>query len=246
MKKEITWLVKEKYNLPLDSFNKEIQKDIARLKKGEPIDYVIGFSDFLGCKIDLTFKPFIPRPETEFWTEKAIKEIKKSKSLCLDLFSGSGCIGIAVLKNNSNSKVDFAEKNKNFLKQIKLNLKINKIDKKRYNVFYSDIFQNVRKKYDYIFANPPYISLDRIKNVQNSVFDFEPKQALFAENQGLEYIEKFLKQANNYLKKQGKIYLEFDSFQKNQIEKILKNLDYNNYSFHKDQYNKFRFLIVRL
>ncbi|MCK5591939.1 MAG: hypothetical protein KAI72_08290, partial [Candidatus Pacebacteria bacterium] len=86
-KKEEIWLLEEKYNgVKTNAF----LLDVARLKKGEPVDYVIGFTSFLGCHIDLSNFPLIPRTETEFWLEKIIKKIVESKKenlQCLDLFS---------------------------------------------------------------------------------------------------------------------------------------------------------------
>ncbi|MDD2913373.1 MAG: HemK/PrmC family methyltransferase [Candidatus Paceibacterota bacterium] len=235
-RKEINWLIEEKYK---KGITKDFEKDICRLKNGEPIDYIIGFVYFLKAKIDLSYKPLIPRPETEFWAEKAVKETGKKEVLCLDLFSGSGCVGVAVLKNNKNAKVDFGEIDKNLLKQIKLNLNINKIKRERYNVFYSDIFSKIKKKYDYIFANPPYIPEKRKNKVQKSVILFEKKEALFGKEDGLFYIRIFLKEVRKHLKKGGRAYLEFDSSQKKEIEKIEKEAD-----FYRDQYGKWRFLII--
>jgi len=219
----------------------------------QPIEYKRGFKRFLGCKIDLSLKPMIPRPETEFWLKKAIKQIKSQKSKVknlniLDIFAGSGCIGIAVLKHIKNAKVDFAEINKKFLKQIKINLKLNKISPKKYRLIHSDIFSKFTSfkdvNYDYIFANPPYVGLNKRHLVQESVLDWEPLMAIFGGEDGLLYIRRFLKDAKKYLKKNGKIYLEFDHLRKRETEELLKQLKYKKFKFYKDQFKKWRWVVI--
>ena len=95
-----------------------------------PEEYKQGFKDFLGVKIDLSKRPLIPREETEYWVSVVLKEIKEEAE-CLDLFAGSGCIGISILKNVKNSFCDFGEKEDLFLEQIKINLDLNDINKER-------------------------------------------------------------------------------------------------------------------
>jgi release factor glutamine methyltransferase len=246
IEKEIGWLLKEKYdNKPTKSFN----KDVKRLEAGEPVDYVIGFTEFLGCKIDLSKKTLIPRPDTEFWVEKVIEEIKKleKKNIkCLDIFSGSGCIGTAILKNTKSLLCDFSDKDKKAIAQIKINCKLNKINPKRYQIIQSDIFNNIsaKNKYDYIFANPPYVAVKRKSKVQKSVLKYEPKVALFSGSDGLNVIRKFLKLAKEYLNKDGKIFMEFGSEQKKEIEKLIKKYKYSKCKFYRDQYDKWRWVVV--
>lgn len=234
-------------------------KYLINNKKEEPIEYRVGFSNFLNCRIDLSLKPFIPESETRYWVKRAIRGIQKAvptgrqanqKIVCLDIFAGSGCIGIAILKHIKNARVDFAEIDKNFIKQIKINLKLNKIDSKRYKVIQSDVFESPHlkfkcgDKYDYIFANPPYIALKNKHLVQNSVYDFEPHKALFGGQDGLLYIRKFLEQARKHLNPNGEIWMEFDYLQKRGLEDLLKELNYKNYKICKDQFQTWRYIKI--
>jgi len=205
---------------------------------------------FLNCRIDLTQKVFEPRIETEFWVEKAIDEIAIvqldnwpiAKLSILDIFAGSGCIGIAVLKNIKNVKADFADISNKAIEQIKVNLKLNKIQKDRYKIYKSNQFQDLKnKKYDIIFANPPYIALDRISEVQKEVLQKEPATALFAEKDGMFWIKKFLKEAGKHLNKNGAVYMEFDPLQKEKIGQIFKKEKFK-FQFRKDQFKKYRWL----
>lgn len=232
-------------------------KYLINNKKEEPIAYRVGFSNFLNCKIDLSLKPMIPRKETEFWVKKAIQQAQHSalrteNLKILDIFAGSGCIGIAVLKHIKNARVDFAEIDKNFIRQIKINLKLNKINPtcpersrgKRYRVIQSDVFKNVKSSYDYIFANPPYIAIKDRHLIQNSVYDFEPHKALFGGEDGLLYIRKFLEQARKHLNPNGQIWMEFDYLQKRGLEDLLKKLNYKNYRIYKDQFQTWRYIKI--
>jgi release factor glutamine methyltransferase len=287
LNKEIAWLKRDKYGLCEIGYrtNKAgLAKDIERLKRGEPLDYVIGWKDFLGCKIDLSYRPLIPREETEFWVGGVVDRLCEIGSRAprdtishnnaplkvLDLFAGSGCIGLAVLKNCQNVEVTFADKEENSLKQIKKNLSIlipttlerpPKGSSGRFEVIQSDVFNLVAsrgqsferplkdcppkalKKFDIIFANPPYIPIKRQK-VQKSVKDWEPHQALYSGVDGLMIIKKFLHEAKKYLNLEGKIYLEFGYGQKGAIEKLLRQNKYKNWEFHKDQFGKWRWVAI--
>jgi release factor glutamine methyltransferase len=243
IQKEIHWLLQEKYN---GNKTAEAEKDIARLEKGEHVDYVIGWVHFLGCKIDLSKRPLIPRPETEYWVKKAIEEIKgiskgKSAIRTLDLFAGSGCAGVAVLKHVPSVYVDFAEKEETLLKQIELNAALNEISTSRYSILSSDIFSGVRAKYKYILANPPYVPEKNREQVQRSVIEQEPHEAVFAGENGLLYIRSFFKEVENYILPGGVVYMEFDSEQKEEIEKLAKQAGGTEISIEKDQYEKWRY-----
>jgi len=222
------------------------------MKTEIPNEYLKGFTKFLNCKIDLRNRVFIPRIETEFWVKKAVTEIQKTankrqKTKILDIFAGSGCIGIAILKNIKNSRVDFVDIDEKAIAQIKINLKLNGISPKRYRVVKSNLFEKIKgEKYDFIFANPPYVAKERLNEVQPSVLKYEPKRAILAGKKGLIYIRRFLRGAKKNLKPKGIICLEIDPQQKEEINEILKRKKYNKFNFLKDQFKKYRWLKIKI
>jgi release factor glutamine methyltransferase len=243
--KEIGWLLREKYD---GQKTKAAEKDIDRLVSGEHVNYVIGFAPFLSCRIDLSKKPLIPRPETEYWTEIAISKVKvqslttknrKRTITILDLFCGSGCIGIAALRHIPQSKVTFADLEQSYFKGIRKSLRWNTILSNRARCLKSDVFSNIKGSYDYIFANPPYIPTSRKKRLPASVIRQEPSGALFGGQNGLKYIRTLLKEAIMHLKPSGAVFLEFDSSQKKAIAGLAKQYGYTA-GFYKDQYDKWR------
>jgi len=239
--RNIQWLTQDKYH---GHPTPDIEKDIKRLRRGEPLDYIIGNKPFLNCHINLSFKPLIPRTETEYWTEKAIWEINKTNQKrisCLDIFAGSGCIGIAILKNCPQTHVSFGEIDQQVTKQIRLNLEINQIRPDRYRVITSNLFENISEKFDYIFANPPYINPKGWKDISISVRRYEPSLALLGGKGGTEIITAFLQEAKKYLNPEGIIYLEFGYGQEPIIRRVLEQNKYR-YEICKDQYQKQRYV----
>lgn len=250
MKKEHQWILDDKHG---GIETPEFKEDVKRAEKGEPIDYIIGSKPFLRCVIDLSHHPLIPREETEYWVEKVIHKIQgdwdgTSKIKCLDLFAGSGCIGVALLRHIPFTTVDFGENNPEYVEQIKKNINLNEIDKTRTNIAQSDVFEMIHGKYDYILANPPYISREKIKDVQKSVLDFEPHDALFAEETGLFYVRKIIDEAHNYLNPGGRVYIEFDSWQQPAIQSLIEDESYSsiyeNMTFINDQYERPRVVVI--
>lgn len=249
---DLRFLLKDKYQLfELDiekilqkndysSIPEKIKDDIQLLKSGYPVDYIIGYKDFLGLKINLNHKPLIPRPETEFWTEKIINTLNKESRLnILDIFCGSGCIGLVLLKNFPKASCTFADINPDYLSQTQQNAEINFIDEDRIELIQSDIFQNITGKFDLIVANPPYVSDS--EPADESV-KHEPVNAIFASRNGFELIDRFLHRAQNHLNNEGRFFMEFGETQKDLVEKCLENYHYDKWNFFKDQFGKWRWV----
>lgn len=214
-------------------------EDVKKMADGEPVEYVLGGVDFCGAKIDLSFRPMIPRPETEHWVKQAIEEIKNGESVytlrVLDLFSGSGNVGLAILKNLPESMVDMIEYDPKLKEQIELSVVKNNIKKTRTRIVTGDGFEGAQGKYDYIFAVPPYVPSDMKEEVMKELFAEAPL-SFFDKEDGYYYHKQVLSQAKDFLKDKGGLYLEFDITQREAIEKLAKEHGWNRISFLKDPY----------
>ena len=246
MLSDLEYILKDKYHNKINKKNiKSLINDLVLISKNYPRDYIIGYVDFLNCKIDLSKKPLIPRVETEYWIEKNISLIKKhfksnQKIKVLDIFSGSGCLGIAIAKNIKNSIVDFSDIDQNMLKQIKINLKLNNI-KNYKKIIKSDIFSKIKGKYDVILANPPYVPYSDVVKAP-----YEPQKAIIAGKDGLRIIQPFISKIKQFLNKHGILIMEFHPDRVKEIKTMLKKHDLNNFEFYKDQYNRNRYMIITI
>lgn len=236
MTQEINWLLKDKYagvEAP------EFEADVLRIKNGEPVAYVIGWAPFINTRVWLDSKPLIPRTETEYWVSHAIEEIKNSEITnpkILDLCAGSGCIGVAILKEIPGAEVDFAEIDILHHETIRKNIKENGLYDSKTKIFGGDLFGNITETYDFILSNPPYVDPSLKERVGESVKTHEPEKALYGGVGGLEIIEKILSNAKNYLKPGGILYLEHEP---EQAEALSKNSMFTETG--KDQFGVLRF-----
>lgn len=249
--KEVDWLLKEKFE---GKETEEFHADVERLKTGEPLAYVIGWIPFYDCKIDVTLHPMIPRPETEFWVERAVKELEalgKPTLRLADTFSGSGCIGVALLKHLPNATVDISEFDPKLTEQLRINVRLNGIDESRAKCWAGNALEGLTGTYDAIFANPPYIDPKAIPEMDRSVINFEPHLSLFAGDRGLDYVKLLIKESGKFLNTGGTFYIECDAHQREWIEELLseyaKTPDATEWKheFWFDQYDQVRFLILR-
>lgn len=244
LNREESWLLEEKFGgEKSEAFFTACQE----LKAGVPLAYLIGYIPFLNTKIYLDSQPLIPRPETEFWAEKAIAEIKKNTTTkILDLCAGSGCIGVAIAKNEPSSHIDFIELELKHLKTIQKNCKINNIKSERYRILIGDLFSPLTSedKYDFILTNPPYINKS-LNRTEQSVKDYEPSIALYGGEFGFELIEKIITFAPQYLNSNGQLWIEHEPEQIKYIYNFAQEKFYIH--FHKDQYkiNRFTQLVLK-
>ncbi|AZZ65490.1 peptide chain release factor N(5)-glutamine methyltransferase [Metamycoplasma phocicerebrale] len=208
IEKEVLLQEKRRYEQPLFISKKEEKL----LKKDYPVQKIIGYQIMQNVYIDIRYKVLIPRYETEEVIIESYNYINKNSKV-LDLCCGSGFIGLAVAKNIK-CEVTLSDISIFALKQTKLNAKINKLDNLK--VIKSNLFKNIKEKYDLIVSNPPYLNK---KHIFSKSLKWEPKKALYAKDDGLYFYKKILNEASKYLKNSGFLIFEIDEFSKKWIEK---------------------------
>ena len=203
---------------------------ISRRKDKEPLQYILGETEFYGYTIKVDKSVLIPRPETELLVERIIAEENDIKNI-LEIGTGSGALVIALAKKMNGIVIDATDISEDALRIAEQNTILNQVD---INIFKSDIFDNVLNKYDLIISNPPYISLTDYKQLPVEIKDFEPKSALLADDNGLFFYNKILQKAKDHLTESGKIYFEIGYDQAKKITEIAKENGFSNIKVFKD------------
>ncbi len=198
----------------LDPFvSQQIEKALIRLKKSEPLQYIIGETEFYDLKLKVNPSVLIPRPETEELVQWIIENHKNDgKISILDIGTGSGCIPLALKNNLPDSELFAVDISDKALETAKTNAEINKLDISFFqlDILNAEINQNF-EKIDIIISNPPYVLELEKKLIHKNVLKNEPHLALFVENDNaLVFYKAIIEFANNYLKVGGSLYFEIN------------------------------------
>ena len=248
---DIDYVLAERLNLTPSEFElkqdmvlsdvqlKQANKDIKKLAKGVSPQYILGYAWFLGYKIMVQRGVLIPRFETEELVEWALKSLKSGDKV-LDLGTGSGCITVALAK----------EAEKNGIKDLTLyasDITDSALRTSEENFLTYDLDVVTRKanvligleKFDKIISNPPYIKTTEKKEMDDNVLQNEPKEALFAGSDGLDFYKKFAKQVRDHLNSHGEFFLEFGFSEEDQLKELFaKELPDFDIEFRKDMAGK--------
>lgn len=221
------------------------EKILEKRKKGEPLQYIFQECEFMGIKIFLKKGVLIPRPDTEISVEKIIDISKEKESIkILEIGSGSGAVSLSLAKNLENSKIDAVDISEIALEVTKENVKRNKLN--NINVFYSNLFSNVNEKYDIIYSNPPYIPTRDIDELQVEVKSYEPMLALDGGNDGLDFYRLIIKEAMNFLEKEGYLIFEIGYNQGKDVSDLLSEQGYEVLEVVKDLSGKDRVVVSKI
>lgn len=223
------------------------EKAKYRASTRKPIQYIIGEADFMGEKFIVNPSVLIPRDETEILVRKAIELIDKNNlNNILDMCTGSGCIACMIAKNTSatviGSDISVEAIETAFKNMERMGLFNRALFRK------SDLFSMIREdeKFDMIVSNPPYIPISEKKNIQKEV-TFEPDLALYAKDEkGLEFYEKIIEKAPEYLNSGGYLLFELGIGESKDVAQLMQNTGFKSIQVVKDLANIDRVIVGKL
>lgn len=203
-------------------------KVLHRIVKHEPIQYILGWADFMGNRFKVTPATLIPREETVHLVQLASQYLSKNpEAIVLDIGTGSGIIAISLAMTYPKASIYAIDISRDALKIAKENAKKYQVD---IEWFESNLLSELPKEmsFDLIVSNPPYIGENELDMMDESVKKHEPKRALFANKDGYDIYERLAKELPNKLNKDGQIVLEIGYNQGQKVKKLFE-ASFSNY-----------------
>ena len=215
---------------------------ISRLRRGEPLQYIVGSARFHGHKFKVSPSVLIPRPETEQLVDLIIDENPGSDLRVLDMGTGSGCIAISLARALKFAQVDALDVSRDALAVARENAAALKVNVR---FFESDmLLPQPAAHYDIIVSNPPYVCWSEREAMERNVKDYEPGQALFVpDNDPLLFYKAIAPYAAQSLERGGRLYLEINQRFGAEVKQLLEAAGFDEVRIVDDSYGKPRFVI---
>lgn len=213
---------------------------VARLRRHEPLQYIVGSARFHGHRFKVTPAVLIPRPETEQLVDLIVDENTGSDLRVLDMGTGSGCIAISLARALKFASVDALDVSRDALAVARENAATLKA---RVRLFESDMLApQPSARYDIIVSNPPYVCWSEREAMDRNVKDYEPGQALFVpDNDPLLFYKAIAPYAAQSLERGGRLYLEINQRFGDEIKRLLEENGLDEVRIIEDSYGKVRF-----
>jgi len=249
----LRWYVQDRLGIPYHQFlldgddemtdTVDYYSDLERLSHGEPLQYVIGFTEFCGLRFRTDARALIPRPETEELVEAVIAENTGLPGLkVLDIGTGTGAIAVSLAARLDHAAVTACDISADALALATENARLNDV---RLRFEQCDILQckKLTEDYDIIISNPPYIP-EKVRNtLHQNVVNFEPGIALFVpDDRSLLFYDKIASLAAQSLSPNGKLYFEtYEDFHP-QLVAMLEGKGFAEVESSKDYFGRPRFV----
>lgn len=236
--KSVAALLADRQMYASEQIESRLNGFISRMKRAEPLAYILGQWSFFGMDLKVTPDVLIPRDDSMAVAELAIDTLRAGTfpARALDLCTGSGCIGLAIAHHLDGVHVTLCDVSKAALAVAKENIAAMRL-RSRVTAFEADVLLPADPflgKFDLIVANPPYVTRAEMARLQPSVKDYEPHLALDGGEDGLDFYRAILANYTDALKAGGHICFEFGFDQYMAVGMLLEEAGYDEIRFRKD------------
>jgi release factor glutamine methyltransferase len=221
----------------------QMEEIVQRLKRFEPIQYILGETEFFGLTLKVNPGVLIPRPETEELVKWITETVWPSKSTILDVGTGSGCIVLALKKQLPQTEISALDISEQAIQTATKNAELNNL---KIEFIQSDILKWRKKNWPFfecIVSNPPYVRELEKKQMHSNVLKYEPENALFVSNNDpLIFYREIGHFAIKYLNPGGKLFFEINENFGIETVQLLKHIGFRNIELKKDIHGKNRMI----
>lgn len=221
----------------IDSYQEAIGRRAERI----PLQHITGVQEFMGLEFDVNSHVLIPRQDTECLVEEVLRHLTDGSRI-LDLCTGTGCILLSILSYSNDctgigvdlSKEALEVAGRNYEKLSLLPRPVPWTGESAKWVC-SDLFEKVElEKFDVIVSNPPYIATKEILNLMEEVRCHEPAMALDGREDGLYFYRRIVKEAGEFLRKEGMLFFEIGYDQAKAVSELMKDAGFKEVNVVKD------------
>lgn len=210
-------------NISSENYNK-FQILIKRRLNREPVAYILGEKEFMGLLFKVEEGILVPRPDTEIIVEAVLELIKdNAPTEVLDLCCGSGAIGLSIKNYKPASLVTLADVSSKATQVTRRNAETLNLD---VNVIHSDLFNKIKKSFDIIVSNPPYIKSEEISTLEEEIKNWEPRLALDGGLDGYLFYKRIIKESSSFLRPGGYLVFEIGINQDQDIIRFLEEANF--------------------
>ena len=220
---------------------------LERLVHFEPLQYILGQTEFYGLHFTLNPNVLIPRPETEELVEWILKDTDAGAHFnILDIGTGSGCIAVSLAKYLPLASVAALDVSEDALTLSAHNAELNNAE---VHFLQQNILETkaLQKSYDIIVSNPPYVRNLEKPEIEVNVLDYEPHLALFVEDHdALIFYRKIAELAKGALSPKGRLYVEINQYLAEETQVLFKEFGFNEVELRNDFAGKPRMIKASL
>lgn len=241
-----TQIIVDREKVVSERDRKKIEEIVERLNDQEPIQYILGETEFYDLKFKVNSSVLIPRQETEELVHWILQAPLRSKAKILDIGTGSGCIPIALKKNLPDADIKAVDISVDALEMAGKNAVLNGIDIKFELTNFLDWKKYTWDTYDVVVSNPPYVRELEKEQMENNVLLHEPENALFVSNEDpLVFYRCIAEFARDYLTTGGYLFFEINEFLGIEMTELVKGLGFREIALRKDLNGKDRMLMCK-